>query len=79
MGVGFGFAACEWQGHQKPLLPVTVEVSEEKRVQVCDRSGAVLRCFDLGVQDHLEVVLSNNRHRKAALLKGSKERHLVRN
>ncbi|TWW76018.1 Dual oxidase 1 [Takifugu flavidus] len=72
-----GTTACEWQGHQKPLLPVTVEVSEEKRVQVCDRSGAVLRCFDLGVQDHLEVVLSNNRHRKAALLKGSKERHLV--
>lgn len=45
-------------------------------MQVCERSGAVRRCFNL--QDHLEVVLSNNRHRRAALLKGSKEHHLVR-
>lgn len=75
---GFGFAAREWQGHKKPLLPVSVEVSEEK-VQVWDRSGAVLRCFHLGGQDRLDVLLSDNRHRRAALLKGSKERDLVRN
>lgn len=75
---GFGFSACEWQGHKKPLLPVGVEVSEEKRVKVLDRSGSVLRCFDLGSQDHLDVVLSNNRQRRAAKLKGSKEYDLVR-
>lgn len=76
--LGFGFAACEWQGHKKPLLPVRVEVSKGK-VQVSDCSGSLLRCFNLGSQDHLDVVLSDNRQRRAALLKGSKEYDLVRN
>lgn len=76
--MGLGAAACEWQGHKKPLLPVSVEVSEET-VRVSDRTGAVLRCFSLGSQAHLDVVLSDNRHRRAALLKGSKEYDLVRN
>uniref|UniRef100_H3C2A7 NAD(P)H oxidase (H2O2-forming) n=1 Tax=Tetraodon nigroviridis TaxID=99883 RepID=H3C2A7_TETNG len=71
-----GVAACEWQGHKKPLLPVRVEVSKGK-VQVSECSGSLLRCFNLGSQDHLDVVLSDNRQRRAALLKGSKEYDLV--
>lgn len=47
-------------------------------MQVSDRSGGVLRCLHLGSQDHLDVLLSDNRQRRAALLKGSKERDLVR-
>lgn len=76
--MGLGSAACEWQGHKKPLLPVSVEVSKET-VRVSDRTGSVLRCFGLGSLAHLDVVLSDNRHRRAALLKGSKEYDLVRN
>lgn len=75
--MGFGFAACEWQGHKKPLLPVRVEVGEGK-VEVSDGSGSVLRRLHLGSQDPLEVLLSDNRHRRAALLKGAKEYDLVR-
>lgn len=55
-----------------------MEVSEQK-VRVSDRSGSVFRCFQLGRQDRLDVVLSNNRQRRAALLKGSREYDLVRN
>lgn len=55
-----------------------MEVSEET-VRVSDRTGAVLRCFSLASQAHLDVVLSDNRHRRATLLKGSKEYDLVRN
>lgn len=75
---GLGSAACEWQGHRRPLLPVSVEVSEDRRVRVRDRQGSVLRCFGLGGQDRLDVVVSGNRRRRAALLKGPKEYDLVR-
>lgn len=74
--LGFGFAAWEWQGHKNPLLPVSVEVGEDK-VQVSGGSGSVLRCFSLDSQDHLDVLVSDTRQRRAALLKGSKEYDLV--
>ncbi|XP_070687320.1 dual oxidase 1 [Pempheris klunzingeri] len=72
-----GITAQEWQGHKKPLHPVSVEVDEKSRLQVFDRSGSTQRCFNLGNQDYLNVVLSNDRHHKALLLKAAKEYDLV--
>ncbi|XP_035521216.1 dual oxidase 1 [Morone saxatilis] len=69
--------AYEWQGRKKPLLPVSVEVDEKRRLQVFDRSGSAQRCLNLGSQDYLDVLLSNDRHHKALLLKVSKEYDLV--
>ncbi|KAK5867225.1 hypothetical protein PBY51_011737 [Eleginops maclovinus] len=72
-----GIAAYEWQGHKKPLHPVSVEVDERRRLQVFDRSGYAQRCLNLGNQDYLDVLLSNDRNHKALLLKVSKEYDLV--
>ncbi|XP_029290224.1 LOW QUALITY PROTEIN: dual oxidase 1 [Cottoperca gobio] len=71
-----GITAYEWQGHKKPLHPVSVEVKKTK-LQVFDRSGAAHRCLNLANQDYLDVLLSNDRHHKALLLKVSKEYDLV--
>lgn len=46
-------------------------------LQVYDRSGSANRCLNLGNQDYLDVLLSNDRHQKALLLKVSKEYDLV--
>ena len=70
-------SAFEWQGRKKPLHPVSVEVDEERRLQVFDRSGPALRFLNLGNQDYLDVRLSNDRHCKALLLKVAKEYDLV--
>ncbi|XP_062245894.1 dual oxidase 1 [Platichthys flesus] len=72
-----GISAFEWQGRKKPLHPVSVEVDEQRRLQVFDRSGPALRCLNLGNQDYLDVRLSNDRHCKALLLKVAKEYDLV--
>ncbi|XP_068579660.1 dual oxidase 1 [Cebidichthys violaceus] len=69
--------AYEWQGHKKPLQPVSVELDEKRRLQVFDRSGSAHRCLNLGNQDYVDILLSNNRHQKALLLKVSKEYDLV--
>uniref|UniRef100_A0A8C4GI45 NAD(P)H oxidase (H2O2-forming) n=1 Tax=Dicentrarchus labrax TaxID=13489 RepID=A0A8C4GI45_DICLA len=69
--------AYEWQGRKKPLLPVIVEVDEKRRLQVFDRSGSAHRSLNLGSQDYLDVLLSNDRNHKALLLKVSKEYDLV--
>lgn len=69
--------AYEWQGHKKPLHPVSVEVDEKRRLQVSDTSGAALRCLNLGNQDYIDVRLSNDRHCRALLLKVAKEYDLV--
>lgn len=72
-----GVAAFEWQGHKKPMHPVSVEVDEKRRLQVFDRSGSVQRHLNLDNQGYLDVHLSNNRQRKALLLKVPKEYDLV--
>uniref|UniRef100_A0A3Q4BDG5 NAD(P)H oxidase (H2O2-forming) n=1 Tax=Mola mola TaxID=94237 RepID=A0A3Q4BDG5_MOLML len=69
--------ACEWQGHKRPLLPVSVEVNETRQLQIFDRSGSAFRCLNLGNQGHLDVILSNNHHHKAVLLKRAIEYDLV--
>ncbi|KAM6937988.1 dual oxidase 2 [Xenentodon cancila] len=71
-----GITAYEWQGHKNQLHPVSVEV-EKRRLQLVDRSGSTYRCLNLGNQDYLDVLLSNDRHRKAVLLKVPKEYDLV--
>ncbi|XP_042268972.1 dual oxidase 1 isoform X1 [Thunnus maccoyii] len=72
-----GMTAYEWQGHKNPLQPVSVEVDEKRRLQIFDRSGPALRCLNLGNQHYLDVLLSNDRHHKALLLKVPKEYDLV--
>lgn len=72
------FPASEWQGHRKPLLPVTLEFVEKNRLCVSDQSGSTLRCLNLDNQGLLDVVLSDNHQHRALLLKVSKEYDLVR-
>ncbi|KAF1386846.1 hypothetical protein PFLUV_G00099100 [Perca fluviatilis] len=72
-----GITAFEWQGHKEPLHPVSVEVDEKRRLQVFDRSGSTHRCLNLGNQDYLDILLSNDRHHKALVLKVIKEYDLV--
>uniref|UniRef100_A0A3B3DLN3 NAD(P)H oxidase (H2O2-forming) n=1 Tax=Oryzias melastigma TaxID=30732 RepID=A0A3B3DLN3_ORYME len=72
----FLFPAYEWQGHSKQMLPVSVEV-EKRRLQVFDRSGSIHRSLNLGNQDCLDVLLANDRHNKALMLKVPKEYDLV--
>ncbi|KAE8296174.1 Dual oxidase 1 [Larimichthys crocea] len=76
-GQAVGVTAYEWLGHRKPLHPVSVEVDEKRRLHVVDRSGSAHRCLNLGNQNHLEILLSNDRYHKALLLKVSKEYDLV--
>ncbi|XP_037539498.1 dual oxidase 1 [Nematolebias whitei] len=71
-----GITAYEWHGHEKQLQPVSVEV-EKRRLQVFDRSGPSHRCLNLGNQDYIDVLLSNDRYHKALLLKVPKEYDLV--
>ncbi|XP_013876952.1 dual oxidase 1 [Austrofundulus limnaeus] len=71
-----GSTAYEWQGHKNQLQPVSVEV-EKRRLQVFDRSGPSHRCLNLGYQDNIDVLLSNDRYHKALLLKVPKEYDLV--
>lgn len=59
------------------MYPVSVEVDEKRRLQVFDRSGSVQRRLNLDNQGYLDVHLSNNRQRKALLLKVPKEYDLV--
>lgn len=72
-----GLSAYEWQGHKKQLQPVSVEIDEKRRLQVCDRSGTAHRCINVRNQDYLDVVLSNDCQQKALLLKVPKEYDLV--
>ncbi|TNN87094.1 Dual oxidase 2 [Liparis tanakae] len=72
-----GITACEWQGHKKPLHPVSVELDEKGTLQLFDRSGSPQRSLNLGNQDFLDIHLSNDRHQKALMLKVSKEYDLV--
>nr|XP_046249135.1 dual oxidase 1 isoform X2 [Scatophagus argus] len=72
-----GITAFEWQGHKEPLHPISMEIDEKKRLQIFDRSGSVHRFLNLGNQDYLDVLLSNNHQHKALLLKVSKEYDLV--
>ncbi|XP_022048601.1 dual oxidase 1 [Acanthochromis polyacanthus] len=72
-----GIIAYEWQGHNKQLHPVSVEVDEKRRLQVFDRFGSAHRFLSLGNQDNLNILLSNDRQRKALLLKVPKEYDLV--
>ncbi|XP_062276975.1 dual oxidase 1 [Scomber scombrus] len=69
--------AYEWQGHKKPLHPVSVVIDEKRRLEVLDRSGSPLRSLNLGNQGNLDVLLSNDCHHKALLLKVPKEYDLV--
>uniref|UniRef100_A0A672ITW8 NAD(P)H oxidase (H2O2-forming) n=1 Tax=Salarias fasciatus TaxID=181472 RepID=A0A672ITW8_SALFA len=69
--------AYEWQGPRSQLHPVSVWVSEKGRLQVSDGAGSAHRCLCLGSQRYLDVLLSSDRHRRALLLKVSKEYDLV--
>ncbi|XP_056138124.1 dual oxidase 1 [Lampris incognitus] len=72
-----GIMAYEWQGPEKPLHQVSVEIDERRRLQVFDRAGPPLRCLILGNQAHLHLFLSNDGDRKELLLKVPKEHDLV--
>ncbi|XP_028307207.1 dual oxidase 1 [Gouania willdenowi] len=72
-----GIVAYEWQGPKKQLHPVSLEVDEQKRLQVLDRSGSTHRCLNLGHQSDLDVFLSNDWQCKALLLEVPKEYDLV--
>uniref|UniRef100_A0A4W4EYL4 NAD(P)H oxidase (H2O2-forming) n=1 Tax=Electrophorus electricus TaxID=8005 RepID=A0A4W4EYL4_ELEEL len=48
-----------------------------KRLQIYGQNGSPMRCHKLGTQDHLEVLLSNDRQKRALLLKIPKEYDLV--
>lgn len=54
-----------------------MEIDEKRRLEVLDRSGSTLRSFNLGNQGNLDVLLSNDHHHKALLLKVPKEYDLV--
>lgn len=54
-------------------------MDEKMRLHVYDRSGLPLRCLILGNQCNLDIHLSNDRHRKALLLKVPAEYDLVGN
>lgn len=70
-------SAYEWQGHKKEMHPVSVELDEKRKLQIFDCSRSSNRCINLHHQHHLDVLLSNDRHRKALLLKVPKEYDLV--
>ncbi|XP_077451407.1 dual oxidase 1 [Stigmatopora argus] len=72
-----GFAANEWQNYKKPLHPVRIEVTEERNLQISDRSGTPLRCLNLNRQRGLDVHISNDFQQKALLLRVPKESDLV--
>ncbi|KAJ8340756.1 hypothetical protein SKAU_G00353890 [Synaphobranchus kaupii] len=71
-------AAYEWQGPRQSLQPVGLEVDmQNRRLQVTDCSGSVLRSLSLPSQGHLDALLSRDRRRRALLLKVPKEYDLV--
>ncbi|KAM3870374.1 dual oxidase 1 [Diretmus argenteus] len=72
-----GIMAYEWQGPKKPRHPISVKVDEKRRLQIFERTGPALRCLNLGNQDYLDVLLSNDRSHNALLLKVPKEYDLV--
>ncbi|KAJ8252397.1 hypothetical protein COCON_G00217090 [Conger conger] len=72
-----GRTACEWQGPKEALRPVALDLDSEKRLQVMDAGGTILRTLHLGGQGQLDIVLSNNLHHRALLLKVPKEYDLV--
>ncbi|XP_076863360.1 dual oxidase 1 isoform X2 [Brachyhypopomus gauderio] len=72
-----GTTACEWQGESGLPRQVSLVVDEKKRLQIYGENGSLLRCHKLGTQDHLEILLSNDRQRRALLLKIPKEYDLV--
>ncbi|KAK1789841.1 hypothetical protein P4O66_015720, partial [Electrophorus voltai] len=72
-----GITACEWQGHSGLPRQVNLVIDEKKRLQIYGQNGSPMRCHKLGTQDHLEVLLSNDRQKRALLLKIPKEYDLV--
>ncbi|XP_064169953.1 dual oxidase 2 isoform X2 [Anguilla rostrata] len=73
-----GISAAEWQGPKEALRPVALDLDSQRRLLVMDASGSsTLRSLQLGGQSQLDIVLSNNLHRRALLLKVPKEYDLV--
>uniref|UniRef100_A0A8C9RUZ5 NAD(P)H oxidase (H2O2-forming) n=1 Tax=Scleropages formosus TaxID=113540 RepID=A0A8C9RUZ5_SCLFO len=73
-----GLKACEWQGPGEPLRQVELAVDSQKRLQVLDIGGSLLRSLHLGGWPNSEVLLSSDHQCRALLLKVPKEYDLVR-
>uniref|UniRef100_A0A8C9SSC1 NAD(P)H oxidase (H2O2-forming) n=1 Tax=Scleropages formosus TaxID=113540 RepID=A0A8C9SSC1_SCLFO len=69
--------ACEWQGPGEPLRQVELAVDSQKRLQVLDIGGSLLRSLHLGGWPNSEVLLSSDHQCRALLLKVPKEYDLV--
>uniref|UniRef100_A0A8C9TXC3 NAD(P)H oxidase (H2O2-forming) n=1 Tax=Scleropages formosus TaxID=113540 RepID=A0A8C9TXC3_SCLFO len=72
-----GLKACEWQGPGEPLRQVELAVDSQKRLQVLDIGGSLLRSLHLGGWPNSEVLLSSDHQCRALLLKVPKEYDLV--
>ncbi|KAG9341887.1 hypothetical protein JZ751_018204, partial [Albula glossodonta] len=72
-----GITACEWQGPKEDLRPVGLDLDPKKRLLMVNSSGSTLRSLSLGGQSQLDILLSNNLHCRALLLKVPKEYDLV--
>uniref|UniRef100_A0A4W4F1A7 NAD(P)H oxidase (H2O2-forming) n=1 Tax=Electrophorus electricus TaxID=8005 RepID=A0A4W4F1A7_ELEEL len=66
-----------FKGPTQDKEPVNLVIDEKKRLQIYGQNGSPMRCHKLGTQDHLEVLLSNDRQKRALLLKIPKEYDLV--
>ncbi|XP_015412999.1 PREDICTED: dual oxidase 1 [Myotis davidii] len=71
-----GVEALEWQGHKEPCRPVLVHL-QPGQVRVLDGRLSVLRIIQLRPLQQVNLILSNNRGRRALLLKIPKEYDLV--
>uniref|UniRef100_A0A8B9RMQ5 NAD(P)H oxidase (H2O2-forming) n=1 Tax=Astyanax mexicanus TaxID=7994 RepID=A0A8B9RMQ5_ASTMX len=69
--------AYEWQGYTETPQAVSLVIDEKKRLQIYSENGSTMRCHNLGTQDRIEVLLSNDSQHRALLLKIPKEYDLV--
>ncbi|XP_017569119.2 dual oxidase 2 [Pygocentrus nattereri] len=72
-----GITACEWQGYTETPQPVSLVIDKNKRLHIYSENANPLRSHNLGNQEWLEVLLSNDHQQRALLLKIPKEYDLV--
>ncbi|XP_072529795.1 dual oxidase 1 [Salminus brasiliensis] len=72
-----GITAYEWQGYTETPQAVSLVIDEKKRLQIYSENGSNMRCHNLGTQDRIEVLLSNDCQHRSLLLKIPKEYDLV--
>ncbi|XP_036432005.1 dual oxidase 2 [Colossoma macropomum] len=72
-----GITACEWQGYTETPQPVSLVIDEKNRLSIYGENRSPLRSHNLGTQERLDVLLSNDHQQRALLLKIPKEYDLV--